>query len=83
VVTSSGAFSELVDTLLNGMNELRRGGARGTQATRKGTVVTPADLRKRWGLDRLLVGRSGCKLIVRARLRPAPPASRYADRCRA
>jgi SAM-dependent methyltransferase len=91
VVTYSGAFSELVDTLLNGLNELRRGRARGTQATRKGTVVTGADLRKRqkefrllsaiypglWAvskLDRLLVGQSGYKLIVRARLRPVPRA---------
>jgi SAM-dependent methyltransferase len=89
VVTYSGAFSELVDTLLNGLNELRRGGARGTQATRKGTVVTQADLSKRRKefrvlsavypgllavskLDHLLVGQSGYKLIVRARLRPAP-----------
>ena len=84
VVTYSGTFSELVDTLLNGVNELRRGKARGTQATRKGTVVTGADLRKRqkefrllsaiypflWAmsrLDRLLIGQSGYKLIVRAR----------------
>ena len=88
VVTYSGAFSELVDTLLNGMNELRRGKARGTQASRKGTVVTGADLQRRrkefrllsaiypvlWTvakLDHLLVGQSGYKLIVRARLRPA------------
>ena len=46
-VVYSGAFSEMVDTLLNGVNELRRGRARGTQATRKGTVVTGADLAKR------------------------------------
>ena len=87
-VTYSGTFSELVDTLLNGMNELRRGKARGTQASRKGTVVTGADLQRRrkefrllsaiypvlWTvakLDHLLVGQSGYKLIVRARLRPA------------
>jgi SAM-dependent methyltransferase len=86
VVTYSGAFSELVDTLLNGVNELRRGRARGTPATRKGTVVTQAEVQKRqkefrllsaiypglWAvskLDRLLVGQSGYKLIVRARRR--------------
>jgi SAM-dependent methyltransferase len=46
-VVYSGAFSELVDTLLNGLNELRRGRARGTRATLKGTVVTGADLAKR------------------------------------
>ena len=91
VVTYSGAFSELVDTALNGVNELRRGRARGTQATRKGTVVTAADLQKRqkefrllsaiypvlWAtskLDRLLLGQSGYKLILRARRRPAPSA---------
>jgi SAM-dependent methyltransferase len=85
-VTYSGAFSELVDTLLNGLNELRRGRARGTPATRKGTVVTQAEVQKRqkefrvlsaiypglWAvskLDRLLVGQSGYKLIVRARRR--------------
>ena len=93
VVTYSGTFSELVDTLLNGLNELRRGKARGTQATRKGTVVTAADLRKRqkefrllsaiypflWGmsrLDRLLIGQSGYKLILRARKRVEGPGSR-------
>ena len=54
VVTYSGAFSELVDTLLNGLNELRRGRARGTQATRKGTVVTGADLQRRRKEFRLL-----------------------------
>jgi SAM-dependent methyltransferase len=89
-VTYSGAFSELVDTLLNGMNELRRGKARGTQASRKGTVVTGADMQRRqkefrllsaiypalWTvskLDHLLLGQSGYKLIVRARLRPETP----------
>lgn len=88
VVTYSGTFSELVDTLLNGANELRRGRARGTRATRKGTVVTQADLRARqkefrllsalypvlWAvarLDRLLLGQSGYKLILRARRLPA------------
>ena len=92
VMTYSGTFSELIDTLLNGVNELRGGQARGTQATRKGTVITQADLRRRrkefrllsaiypvlWAtakLDRLLIGQSGYKLIVRARLRPAPSAS--------
>ena len=54
VVTYSGTFSELVDTALNGLNELRRGKARGTQATRKGTVVTAADLNKRQKEFRLL-----------------------------
>jgi len=85
-ITYSGTFSELIDTLLNGVNELRRGRARGTQASRKGTVVTAADLRGRrkefrllsaiypvlWAtarLDHLLVGQSGYKLILRARLR--------------
>jgi SAM-dependent methyltransferase len=53
-VVYSGAFSELIDTLLNGVNELRRGAARGTQATRKGTVVTGADLQKRKKEFRLL-----------------------------
>jgi SAM-dependent methyltransferase len=91
VVTYSGTFSELVDTALNGANELRRGKARGTQATRKGTVVTEADLQGRqkefrllsavypvlWAvsrLDRLLLGQSGYKLILRARRRPTPTA---------
>ena len=54
VMTYSGTFSELVDTALNGLNELRRGKARGTQATRKGTVVTAADLSKRQKEFRLL-----------------------------
>ena len=53
-VVYSGVFSELIDTLLNGMNELRRGKARGTQATRKGTVVTGADLQRRRKEFRLL-----------------------------
>jgi SAM-dependent methyltransferase len=53
-VTYSGTFSELVDTLLNGLNEMRRGRARGTPATRKGTVVTQADLRGRQKEFRLL-----------------------------
>ncbi len=92
-ITYSGAFSELVDTLLNSVNELRRGGARSTPATRKGTVVTAADFRRRrkefrllsaiypglWAvskLDRLLIGQSGYKLIVRARLRSNPPPGR-------
>lgn len=90
-VTYSGTFSELVDTLLNGVNELRRGKARGTQATRKGTVVTGADLQRRqkefrllsaiypvlWAVSRLdrLLPQSGYKLIVRARLRPAAAAA--------
>ncbi|HUF34625.1 MAG TPA: class I SAM-dependent methyltransferase [Gemmatimonadales bacterium] len=53
-ITYSGTFSELIDTLLNGVNELRRGRARGTQASRKGTVVTGADLRGRQKEFRLL-----------------------------
>jgi SAM-dependent methyltransferase len=45
--TYSKAFSELVDTMLNGANELRRAGGRGTKPTRKGTITTSADLRRR------------------------------------
>jgi ubiquinone/menaquinone biosynthesis C-methylase UbiE len=52
--TYSKAFSELVDTVLNGMNELRRGSLRGTQATAKGTITTSADLRRRRKEFRLL-----------------------------
>ena len=52
--TYSKAFSELVDTLLNGVNELRRGRDRGTRATRKGTITTSADLRRRRKEFRLL-----------------------------
>ena len=52
--TYSKAFSELVDTLLNGVNELRRGRDRGTQATRKGTITTSAELRRRRKEFRLL-----------------------------
>lgn len=52
--TYSKAFSELVDTLLNGANELRRGSGRGTRATRKGTITTSTDLRGRQKEFRLL-----------------------------
>jgi SAM-dependent methyltransferase len=54
VRTYSKTFSELVDTLLNGANELRRGGNRGTRPTRKGTITTSADLRHRQKEFRLL-----------------------------
>ncbi len=46
-MTYSKAFSEMVDTMLNGANELRRGGSRGNRPTRKGTITTSADLRSR------------------------------------
>jgi ubiquinone/menaquinone biosynthesis C-methylase UbiE len=52
--TYSKAFSELVDTLLNGANELRRSGNHGTRPTRKGTIITSADLRRRQKEFRLL-----------------------------
>lgn len=85
-VTYSGAFSELIDTALNGLY-LRMQGA-GARASRKGTLITAGDVRKHrkqfmllsvlypalWlfaRLDALLWFRPGYKLIVRARRRPA------------
>jgi SAM-dependent methyltransferase len=83
-VTYSKAFSELVDTGLNGLYlATQRDGA--AQGSSKGTVVTSGDLKKRrkqflllsalypflWGmakLDALLWLQPGYKLIVRARL---------------
>lgn len=52
--TYSGTFSELIDTVLNGMNELRRGSPRGRQASRKGTITTAAELQGRRKEFRLL-----------------------------
>jgi hypothetical protein len=85
-ITYSRAFSELVDTALNGLYvrmEKKKG-----PASRKGTVVTQNDMRKHrkqflllstlypvlWlvaKLDALLWFQPGYKLIVQARRRPA------------
>ena len=84
-VTYSGAFSELIDTGLNGLY-LRMQGA-GARASQKGTVITASDVRKHrkqfmllsvlypvlWvfaKLDALLWFQPGYKLIVRARRQP-------------
>jgi SAM-dependent methyltransferase len=45
-VTYSKAFSELVDTALNGLYLVMQRGTGGSPASSKGTVVTPAELRK-------------------------------------
>lgn len=85
-VTYSGAFSELIDTALNGLY-LRMQGA-GARASRKGTVITASDVRQHrkqfillsglhpvlWlfaKLDALLWFRPGFKLIVQARRQSA------------
>lgn len=85
-VTYSRAFSELIDTALNGLY-LRMQGA-GAPASQKGTVITAGDIRKYrkqfmllsvlypvlWlfaKLDALLWFQPGYKLIVRARRQPA------------
>lgn len=82
-VTYSRAFSELVDTLLNGLY-LALGKEKGTPATAKGTLVTGSEVGRRrgqfllltflypflWGLarlDGLLWRQPGYKLILRAR----------------
>jgi SAM-dependent methyltransferase len=84
-VTYSRAFSELIDTGLNGLYV--RLGQQDGQASRKGTVITKNDLNKHrkqfvlfsilypvlWAvakLDALLWLQPGYKLIVRARRRP-------------
>jgi SAM-dependent methyltransferase len=46
VTTYSRTFSELVDTVINGLYELLKGGRPGEPASRKGTVVTQSDLRR-------------------------------------
>ncbi len=86
VMTYSRAFSELIDTGLNGMYV--RMGKKDGQPSRKGTVITQTDLRKHrkqfvlfsilypvlWfvaKLDALLPFQAGYKLIVRARRRPS------------
>ena len=45
-ITYSRAFSELVDTVLNGVYVKLRGGKRGAAESRKGTVVTQGDLQE-------------------------------------
>lgn len=84
-ITYSRAFSELIDTGLNGLYLKMQGQA---QASRKGTVITESDLRKHrkqfvllsvlhpllWifaKLDALLWFQPGYKLIVQARRQPA------------
>ena len=81
--TYSGAFSELVDTLLNGLY-LVLGREKAAQGTAKGTVVTGSEVGRRRGqfllltlsypflrglarLDGLLRRQPGYKLILRAR----------------
>jgi SAM-dependent methyltransferase len=81
-ITYSRAFSELIDTGLNGLYV--RMGQKNGQASQKGTVITQTDMRKHrkqflllsilypvlWSvakLDALLWFQSGYKLIVRAR----------------
>jgi SAM-dependent methyltransferase len=44
--TYSGTFSELVDTILNGVYEAMRGNKQGRPTSGKGTVVTQSDLEK-------------------------------------
>jgi SAM-dependent methyltransferase len=46
VTTYSRAFSELVDTLVNGLYELLKRRPQGETVSRKGTVITQSDLRK-------------------------------------
>jgi hypothetical protein len=87
--TYSKAFSEAIDTALNGLYEKLRAGGNGRAKSRKGTVVTGADMKSHrkafklmsvlhpvlWSvakLDALLVGQTGFKLIVRARLTDKP-----------
>jgi hypothetical protein len=66
-VTYSKAFSELVDTALNGLYVAMQRGTGGSRGSSKGTVVTQADMRKHrkqflllsglypflWGVSRL------------------------------
>ena len=85
-ITYSRAFSELIDTVLNGLYV--RMGQQNGPVSRKGTVITRNDMRKHrkqflllsvlypllWSiakLDALLWFQSGYKLIVRARRRLA------------
>ena len=82
-VTYSRTFSELVDTLLNGLY-LALGKAKSARGSAKGTVVTGSDVRRQRGqfmlltlsypllwvmarLDGLLWRQAGYKLILRAR----------------